>query len=202
MMPDTMPSGMEEHLVFGYQFYAGELPADLRRSARDHFEELWGLHPEEPPLLKQPFTGKMIPIPRWQQSYRWRYEYPGASGTALELPSILEPYFEWTTREIDRRLNGVVVNWYDARLGHYIGHHRDYRQGLIQGTPIVTISLGASRIFRLRPFKGAGFRNFVAQHGSVFVVPWETNLNVYHEVPRLSTDQGRRVSITVRAFKT
>jgi alkylated DNA repair dioxygenase AlkB len=193
---------MEAHVVFGHAFFAGELPAELRRSARAQFEELWRLHPHEPPLQKQPFTGKMIPIPRWQQAYRQRYEFSGTVAEAVELPPILEPYYAWARQVIDNRLNGVVLNWYDARLGHYIGHHRDYRQRLIEGTPIVTISLGASRIFRLRPFKGSGFRNFVAQHGSVFIIPWQTNLNVYHEVPRLASDQGRRISVTVRAFKT
>ena len=84
--------------------------------------------------------------------------------------------------------------------GHYIGAHRDSRQGLVVGTPIVTISLGDTRIFRLRLPKEKGFVDFDAKHGSVFVMPWETNLNVKHEVPRTTRATGRRISITARAF--
>jgi alkylated DNA repair dioxygenase AlkB len=67
-------------------------------------------------------------------------------------------------------------------------------------SPIVTISLGDSRTFRLRPAKAKGFIDFEAAHGTVFVMPWETNLGVKHEVPHTARARGRRISITARAF--
>ena len=37
------------------------------------------------------------------------------------------------------------------RLDHYIGAHRDSTASMIEGVPIVTVSLGEERAFRLRP---------------------------------------------------
>jgi hypothetical protein len=38
-------------------------------------------------------------------------------------------------------------------------------------------------------------------HGTVFVMPWQTNRNTTHEVPHQKSVIGRRISITVRAFE-
>jgi hypothetical protein len=46
------------------------------------------------------------------------------------------------------------------------------RMGLehVEGAPIVTISLGATRVFRLSPMKGKGSVDFEAAHGAVFAI--------------------------------
>ena len=95
----------------------------------------------------------------------------------------------------------MLVNWYDGNLGHYIGKHRDDTRDLVKGSPIVTISFGEERPFRLRPRKGNGFTDFPAREGAVFVMPWETNLEWTHEVPCHRKHQGRRISVTLRAFE-
>jgi alkylated DNA repair dioxygenase AlkB len=101
---------------------------------------------------------------------------------------------------VDARLNGVGVNWYDARLGHSIGAHRDHREGLVAGAPLTTVTFGEERPFRVRPWKGRGYTDFAAPPGSVFVMPYATNLVATHEVPLLSRHRGRRISVTMRAF--
>ena len=63
----------------------------------------------------------------------------------------LLPVLEWSRSEIHDGLNGVLLNWYDGTLGHYIGKHRDSTTNMVSGTPIVTVSLGEARVFRLRP---------------------------------------------------
>jgi len=72
---------------------------------------------------------------------------------------------------------------------------------MFAGSPVVTISLGTERTFRLRPWKGAGFRDFPASDRSVFVMSFETNLAWTHEIVK-SPAEGRRISITLRAFVT
>jgi alkylated DNA repair dioxygenase AlkB len=98
----------------------------------------------------------------------------------------------------------VLVNWYDGRLNHYIGRHRDSTANMIVGTPIVTISLGEERIFRLRRWreqvKGEEAVDFPATNGAAFVMPYETNLHWTHEVPRRARNRGRRISVTLRGF--
>ena len=192
---------MTEHLVFGESpFLTARLPEALDRDARERFEDLWSLHPAEFYEMRQPGTGKTIPVPRWQQAYGRDYRYSGNVNRAQQIPTILAPYLAWVREAFDKRLNGLLLNWYDAALSHRIGPHRDSIIGLVEGSPIVTISLGATRVFRLSPAKGKGFVDFKAKHGSVFVMPWETNRRVKHAVPHRAADAGRRISITARAF--
>src|SRR6185295_16728567 len=56
----------------------------------------------------------------------------------------------------------------------------------LTGAPIVTISFGEKRTFRLRPWpsnRERVVRDFEAGNGVVFVIPFETNLAWTHEVP-------------------
>jgi len=189
----------DEHLLFGrYPFFTGHLPRALAVGARSEFDKLWEMHPALSNEIL--IHGKVVAIPRWQQAYGRDYQFSGTTSPALPVPDILAPFMGWARDTIDKRLNGLLLNWYDAARRHYIGAHRDSRQGLVVSTPIVTISVGSSRTFRLRLPKEKGFLDFEASHGTVFVMPWETNLAVKHEVPPTARAQGRRISITARAF--
>jgi alkylated DNA repair dioxygenase AlkB len=118
----------------------------------------------------------------------------------LPVDSQLQPFLDWAHSAVDAQLNGILVNWYDGGLRHYIGRHRDSTANLVVGAPIVTISLGEERVFRLRPWKGKGIIDFPAANGMVFVLPYETNLHWTHEVTHRTRDIGRRISVTLRAF--
>src|SRR5207247_7035590 len=96
--------------------------------------------------------------------------------------------------------NCILVNWYDSILLHYIGRHRDSIENVVPSTPIVTISFGEERMFRLRPWRGRGHVDFPAVNGVVFIMPFETNLNWTHELPRSKRRRGRRISVTLRAL--
>ncbi len=180
-------------------FLVGRLPDDLSKETRERFEELWALHPDTYHVIS--IHGKSVPTPRWQQAYGADYHYTGRVNRALPVPALLEALHEWG-RTVDPRLNGVLLNWYDPSHEHYIGKHRDSTVDMIEGSPIVTISLGAARTFRLRPWRGEGKRDFRAEHGAVFVMPYATNLAWTHEVPHFAKDRGRRISVTLRAFRT
>jgi len=117
------------------------------------------------------------------------------------VPPSLAPLLTWCRAPFHPQLSGLLLNWYDAEHQHYIGRHRDSTKHMIEGAPIVTISYGAARVFRLRPWRGASFRDFTAPDGAVFVLPYATNLAWTHEVPHFQRDRGRRLSVTLRAFK-
>ena len=190
-----------EHRVFEQHILlATRLPDELDHYAAAHFTKLWGMHPAAFHEITQPFTGKRIPLPRWQQAYGHDYHYTGTTNRALPVDDILEPFLVWTQQKFDDRLNGLLLNWYDAAQRHYIGAHSDSIVDLITETPIVTISLGSTRTFRLRPKRGTGFTDFEAGHGTVFILPWDTNLHIKHEVPHRKHSDGQRISITMRAF--
>jgi alkylated DNA repair dioxygenase AlkB len=192
----NLPTAFQKHIVFNHPLFEGRLPADLDEAARKNFDELWRLHPAD--FHQATIHGRTITLPRWQQAYEHDYRYTGSINRALPAPPLLRPFLAWGREAIDARLNGLLLNWYDPDRSHYIGPHRDSRISLVPGAPIVTISIGAARVFRQRPFKGTGFRDFDATHGVVFVMPFDTNLAVKHEVPKGRT--GRRISITLRAF--
>ena len=174
--------------------WIGRLPEKLQIS----FEALWALHPEE--RREIPMVGRWVKAPRWDQAFGMDYHYRGIVNQALPIPDLLRDIFEWTVATVDARLNGLLVNWYDGAQGHYIGRHRDSVKKMIEGAPIVTISLGEDRVFRMRPPNLKGFRDFSATARSMIIIPYATNRRWFHEVPRFKHQIGRRISITIRGF--
>jgi alkylated DNA repair dioxygenase AlkB len=114
---------------------------------------------------------------------------------------MLKPVLEWAQHKIDARGNGILLNWYDGTLGHYIGKHRDSTVNLVQGAPIVMVSFGDKRPMRFRPWNGAGYTDIRCENGGVIVLPWETNLRWQHEMPKSKSWHGKRISMTIRAFQ-
>jgi len=181
----------------GHRFFVGQLPEDVCPDAAG-FEAIWALHPEDYHIIQM--HGRPVPTPRWQQAYGADYRYTGRTNEALPVPEVLEPFHTWARWSIDDRLNGLLLNWYDGSLGHYIGPHHDSVKDMVVGAPIVTISLGEERVFRLTHPKRKVTSDVIARDGSVFVTPYETNLAWKHAVPRFARYRGRRLSITLRAF--
>jgi alkylated DNA repair dioxygenase AlkB len=195
-----------QQLSTGHELWAGSLPDRLILDGLE-FKNLWDLHPVEYHEIRVP-GGKLVKTPRWQQAYGQDYAYTGSVSKALALDTLtgavpkVERMVTWCRESIDDRLNGLLLNWYDGSLGHYIGKHHDSTRNMVEGAPIVTISFGEARLFRLRPPRGqGGFVDFDATHGAVFVMPYDTNLAWTHEVPRAAKRRGLRISITLRAFR-
>jgi alkylated DNA repair dioxygenase AlkB len=186
-------------LCGGHTFWVGELPESLCFTA-EQFEALWQLQPVDSPTIRM--HGRLVKVPRKQQAYGKDYHFSGQTSTALPIPELLTPMVAWARATVDDRLNGVLLNWYDGRLGHYIGKHRDSRANMVDGAPIVTISLGEERKFRLAPWRRRNEDSveFLADDGRVFVMPYETNLAWTHAVPASRRYTGRRISVTLRAF--
>ncbi len=181
----------------GHELLILNLPAELVPDT-DGFEALWALHPEE--YHEITIHGRLVKTPRWQQAYGADYHYTGNTNVALPVPPILEPLRQWARRTVEARLNGLLLNWYDAALGHYLGPHHDSAKAMVKGAPIVTISLGDERVFRLSHPKQKINLDLPALAGTVYVLPYDTNLVWKHGVPRLKQDLGRRISVTLRAF--
>ena len=188
--------GLTRHDLDGtHTFYEGRLPPSL---AVD-FDALWALHPTDYHTIKM--HGRDVKTPRWQQAYGNDYAYTGRVNHALPMPPSLQPHVTWC-RRFHPGLNGLLINWYDAAHKHYIGRHRDSIKRMVKDSPIVTMSFGATRIFRLRPWRDKnGKRDFEAQDGTVFLMPFATNRAWTHEVPHHERLGGRRISVTLRAFE-
>ncbi len=179
-------------------FYFSNKAIEFQFSPNE-FDKIWDIHPKEFHNVKM--YGKEVLTPRWQQAYGKNYNYSGSKNNALPIPEILFCFLDWSQKNIDHRLNGLLLNWYDGQKGHYIGAHRDDTRDLLTDSPIVTISLGEDRIFRLRRFKEKGFKDITFKNGEVIVIPWNTNLEWTHEVPNSKKYNKKRISITIRAYK-
>ena len=175
----------------------GTLPASLVPDDAG-FEALWGIHPSGFHEIK--IHGRLVKTPRWQQAYGADYRYTGNINRALPLVPPMPACLEWARERFDPRLNGLLLNWYDGAAGHYIGKHRDSDINRVDGSPIVTLSFGEERAFRMRPWRAEGFVDVPASDGSVIVIPWETNRAFTHEVPASKKAVERRISVTIRAF--
>ena len=196
MSGPELPGFTAHDLGEGLWFLTGALPAELVWGA-GRFDEVWALHPEEKHVINMP--GGPVETPRWQQAYGADYHYTGRTNSALPVPLVLEPLRAWARQTIDPRLNGLLLNWYEGP-GHYIGPHHDSTVGLVVGSPIVTVSLGEERTFRLTRPETRGRRDFPTFDGAVFVTPWETNLVWRHDILKAAGRRGRRISVTLRAF--
>lgn len=195
----TFMHGFEEHrLDADVSVWSTALPQRLCPDSAA-FEALWGMHPDAHAEVR--IMGRMVPIPRWQQAYGRTYAFAGGVSVALPVPSEFAPFLQWAQQQVDARLNGLLVNWYDADEKHYIGKHRDEPKGLVVDAPILTLSLGADRTLRMRPWRGKGMIDLPADAGSVYAIPARTNRAWTHEVPHFARDAGRRISVTVRAFR-
>jgi alkylated DNA repair dioxygenase AlkB len=199
VLPTINLEYFERHDLDGrHSFFTGRLPESLSVDAAA-FGALWSMHPDDYHIIQM--HGRPVRTPRWQQAYGADYHYTGRTNTAFPVPAILEPFHRWARRAIDDRLNGLLLNWYDGALGHYIGPHHDSIKNMVPGAPIVTVSLGEERIFRLTRPKTCERYDFAARNGTVFVTPYDTNRTWKHQVPKQARNRGRRISITLRAFE-
>lgn len=186
-------------LATSHALWTGRLPHELMPGPV-RFQELWDEHPLEYSELMM--HGRLVPMPRWQAIYGADYHFSGSRHVAAPIPDFLVPWVNWARSTIEPLLNGAVVNWYDARLGHYIGKHRDSTTHMIVGAPIVMLSFGEQRTLRLRPWKRAGeFIDFPVDDGAVVILPYATNLAWTHEITKSKHCLGRRISVTLRAFE-
>lgn len=198
MSTATLPAFTAHDLGDGLTFLTGKLPAELVWDA-DAFERAWALHPEEKPSIHM--HGKRVQIPRWQQAYGADYHFSGQTSRALPVPEQLEPLLRWARETVHPALNALLLNWYEGP-GHYIGPHHDSVKFMAEGAPIVTLSFGEARKFRMTKGKPPAMevRDFVAQNGAAFVLPRDTNAVWKHSVPKSTRYSGRRISVTVRGF--
>jgi len=198
-----LPSLTTHTLTGDCLFLVGRL-AEEHRWNGPLFEAVWGLHPNAKHRIM--IHGREVETPRWQQAFGQDYHYTGRVNEALPVPEILAPLLLWAQAGIDARLNGVLLNWYEGP-GHYIGQHHDSTKNMVRGAPIVTVSFGETRTFRLtreekrdKKWVVVETKDFPAPHGTLFVTPYATNEVWKHGVPKSALYTGRRISVTFRAF--
>lgn len=166
------------------------------------FDTLWNLHPEEYGLVKM--QGKLIHTPRWQQTYGRSYKYSGMNHPELPIPEKFKIFFDWANESGYGPFNQMLINWYQNGL-HYIGKHRDSSEELEPDSPILSISLGETRTFRIRDYSSNEIVDDLQLSNKLVVVMCGTFNNDYtHEIPKINgikgLSSGKRINITFRKF--
>jgi alkylated DNA repair dioxygenase AlkB len=180
----------------------GYLPSDLVESYA--FDALWRLHPEEYSELC--IMGKTVKTPRWTQNYLKTYQFSGTNHRAQPLPRELEPFFVWAnTLDADVTYNQVLVNWY-ANGHHYIGPHSDAEKQLVKHSPVLSVSLGQERVFRVkRKSDHTDVLEVKMPHNTYLMMCGKMQERFLHEVPKVNGNKGealgKRINITFRVFK-
>jgi alkylated DNA repair dioxygenase AlkB len=169
------------------------------------FDVLWDLHPKEYGQVM--FNKRIINTPRWQQSYLKPYWYSGMMHEALPMPPPFAPFLEWANCMCTSMpYNSVLINWY-MDGNHYIGKHSDSERQIVRHSPILSISLGQTRIFRIRSNEDGApiLKDIEMLNGSYLVMGGRMQEHFYHEVPKVTghkgKNMGRRINITFRVMR-
>jgi alkylated DNA repair dioxygenase AlkB len=145
--------------------------------------------------------GKEIMQPRltaWYGDPESSYAY---SGITLRPTPWVEPLLRIKTQTenpSDCRFNSVLLNFY--RDGNdSMGWHRDNEKSLGPDPIIGSVSLGATRRFKLRhkTEKGANLE-ILLTHGSFLLMKGSTQHNWYHSIPKQRNVNSPRINLTFR----
>ena len=99
-------------------------------------------------------------------------------------------------------LNGILVNWYQDGE-HYISWHSDDESNLDPKSPIYTISLGATRTFKIREKADKkNVTNYELEHNDFLIMGGEFQKYYQHHLPKRKQCKNSRISITLRKFNT
>lgn len=171
-----------------------------------NYIQLWELHPIE--KGKVLIYGKILDTPRYMQSYGSAYTFSHVKHAALPIPSLLQPFLDWANQQFGNKnliYNTLFCNWYEDG-SHYIGKHSDDEKTHIVGSPIISISLGATRIFRIRDrHTHIIIKDIPVVDQSYIVMCGAMQKEFTHEIPKINGKKaklcGSRINITIRAFK-
>jgi alkylated DNA repair dioxygenase AlkB len=122
------------------------------------------------------------------------YYYSGTENKAL-------PWTE-TLLEIKRQIEAVQGQYNYCLLNCYrsgadsVGLHADNEPGM--GNVIGSLSLGATRTFRIRHNKTKEKRDFVVANGTLIIMAGTMQQFWKHEVPKTTEEVGERINLTFR----
>ncbi len=163
-----------------------------------NFDDLWNTHPEGYKSIN--IYGKNIRLPRYVKNCLRDYYFSGKLFKADPLPIEFQDIIS-KLQSLNTELNGCLINWYEPQ--HYIGPHSDAENALIPYSPILTLSLGATRTFRLRAKKD-GLINYnkdiQVENEDLLIMCGTTQETHTHEITKTKKNISNRISITMRCF--
>jgi alkylated DNA repair dioxygenase AlkB len=122
------------------------------------------------------------------------YFYSGTANRALPwTPTLLE--IKQKIEAVQGRYNYCLLNRYRSGADS-VGMHADDEPGL--GNVIGSISLGATRMFRIRHNKTKETRSFDVSNGTLIIMAGTMQQFWKHEVPKTTENVSERINLTFR----
>lgn len=147
-----------------------------------------------------PWFGKTIVEPRLSAWFgEADYSYSGRTVRARPLPSFLLELRTAVERAANHRFNSVFLNFYrDGRDS--MGFHSDDEPELGENPVIASVSLGATRRFKLEPKRKRAVesRAFELSHGSLLIMSGTCQHTFRHGVPKSAGVSAARINLTFR----
>lgn len=150
--------------------------------------------------------GRTNPLPRltcWIGDPGCTYTYSGVSNEIEPWSPLLKEIREQVEAVAGCKFNSLLLNQY--RNGRdKIDWHADDEQQLDRHAPIASLSLGASRSFRLKPKDSAHIHDeplqFELCHGDLLVMDPPTQRYWLHQVPQRLRVNKERINLTFRVI--
>jgi|SRR5436190_5458390 len=122
------------------------------------------------------------------------YVYSGTVNPALPwTPTLLE--IKQKIEAVQGRYNYCLLNRYRSGADS-VGMHADDEPGM--GNVIGSLSLGATRNFRIRHNTTKETRSFAVRHGTLVIMAGTMQQFWKHEVPKIAENVGERINLTFR----
>lgn len=129
------------------------------------------------------------------------YRYGGVAREAAPWPRIYRALAEQVAQAVAWRFNFVLVNRY-RHGGDMLGWHSDDEADLGDAPVIAALSLGAPRMFRIRPRRGGASVGRVLDHGSLLLMWGSCQRDAKHCLPRSRRCTAERVNLSFRLTRT
>ncbi len=176
-------------LLYDELFLPSDLADDYFAELRDHcvWEQKPGIFGHMQPRLIASYGDKGI-----------SYRYSGVTNVALPWTS--------TLLEIKRKIESVQGEYNYCLLNRYrtgsdsMGWHADDEPEM--GNVIGSLSLGATRKFRIRHNSTRETKTFPASNGTLMIMAGTFQQFWQHEVPKTKTNIGERINLTFRQITT
>ncbi len=146
-------------------------------------------------------AGRAIPSPRrvaWVADAGLRYRYSGTEAPPQAWPAGLRALRERLQASCGDRYNGVLLNLYRGGQDS-VGWHSDDESQLGRNPVVASVSLGATRRFRLQHKRRKDLRYALdLPHGSLLIMAGPTQHHWRHCVPKTARPVGERINLTFR----
>ena len=144
--------------------------------------------------------GTRYRVPRltaWYADSDCAYRYSGTTRRGEPWTECLAENCALVKRRLHHPFNFLLANRYRSG-SDYVGWHSDDERDMGSRPVIASLSLGASRVFRVRPRSGGKSKSLLLQHGSLLVMWGDSQGFFKHSVPKTAQRVGERINLTYR----